>query len=97
MRSLGLNPAQQRRLEKLARDAGRTPQAMLRFVLRDGFDFCEWELREILAAEADVKRHGTVPHEAVKREARAIITAAAARKRRAPAGADDARRRRQAA
>ncbi|MBI5909281.1 MAG: hypothetical protein HY848_04950 [Betaproteobacteria bacterium] len=29
-----LTKAQQRRLEKLARDAGRTPQAMLRFVLR---------------------------------------------------------------
>ena len=30
-----LTKAQQRRLEKLAHEAGRTPQAMLRFVLRD--------------------------------------------------------------
>lgn len=38
MRSLALSPAQQRRLEKLARLAGRTPQSMLHFVLRDGFE-----------------------------------------------------------
>ena len=32
MRSLALTTTQQRRLEKLARDAGRTLDAMLRFV-----------------------------------------------------------------
>jgi len=40
-----LSPTQQRRLEKLARDAGRTPQAMLRFVLRDGFDYCDYVVK----------------------------------------------------
>ncbi len=95
MRSLALTTTQQRRLEKLARDAGRTPQAMLRFVLRDGFEFCKWEVKEILAAEADVKQHGTVPHEEVRRQARAII--AAARKQHALADVGDARRRRKAA
>ena len=58
MRSLALTPTQQRRLEKLARDAGRTPQAMLRFVLRDGFDLCELEVNESIAAERDAMRCG---------------------------------------
>ena len=34
----------------------------LRFVLRDGFDFCEWELRESRAADDDVKARGAVAH-----------------------------------
>jgi hypothetical protein len=41
MPALRLDSAQQRHLKKLARDAGRTPKQTLRFVLRDGFDFCE--------------------------------------------------------
>ncbi len=36
-----LSQAQQRRPIKLAREAGRTAQSMLRFVLRDGFEQCE--------------------------------------------------------
>lgn len=32
-----LNQADLRRLEKLAAAAGRSPRAMLKFVLRDGF------------------------------------------------------------
>jgi hypothetical protein len=82
MRSLALTTAQQRRLEKLARDAGHTPQAMLRFVLRDGFDLCELEVNESIAAERDAKRRGYVPHDEVRRQARAVIGAAHARKRR---------------
>ena len=35
MRSLALTPAQQRRIAKLAQLAGRTPESMLRFVLRE--------------------------------------------------------------
>ena len=58
MGSLALTTTQQRRLEKLARDAGRTPQAMLRFVLRDGFDLCELEVNESIAAERDAMRRG---------------------------------------
>ncbi len=34
MRSLALTPAQQCRIMKLAQLAGRTPESMLRFVLR---------------------------------------------------------------
>lgn len=68
MQPLTLSITQQHRLEKLARDAGRTPQAMLRFVLRDGFDLCELEVNESIAAERDAKRRGYVPHEEVRRK-----------------------------
>lgn len=82
MQSLALNLTQQRRLEKLARDAGRTPQAMLRFVLRDGFDLCELEVYESIAAERDATRHGYVSNEEVQRQARAVINTAHVRKPR---------------
>ena len=52
MRTLELNTTQQRRLEKLARDAKRTPQVMLRFALRDGFDLCELEVNESIPRAA---------------------------------------------
>jgi len=51
-----LNEAQQRRLERLARDAGRSPVETLKFVLRDGFEFCEWEVRESRAADEDTRK-----------------------------------------
>ena len=80
MKPLALSPAEQQRLEKLARDAGRTPRSMMRFVLRDGFEFCESEVRESLRAEESVRKHGTISNEVVQREARAIIAAAHARR-----------------
>ena len=82
MKPLALTPAQQRRLQKLAQDAGRTPEQTLKLVLRDGFDFCEWEVREISASEADVRRRGTIPNERVQRDAQRIIDAARAPKAR---------------
>lgn len=71
----------QKRLERLAEQAGRTPKAMLRFVLRDGFDAVEQDVRETLEAERDMELNDTVPHEEVMRRARAIIEAALARRR----------------
>ena len=82
MSTLLLSPNQQRRLKKLARDAGRTPEQTLRFVLRDGFDFCEWEVRESLAAESDAAQHGTIPNDEVQRRASLLIESAHARRRR---------------
>lgn len=82
MPTLLLNPSQQRRLKKLARDAGRTPEQTLRFVLRDGFDFCEWEVRESLASESDAARRGTISSGEVQRAARALIESAHARQRK---------------
>ena len=82
MPTLLLNSAQQRRLKKLARDAGRTPEQTLRFVLRDGFDFCEWEVRESLAAESDAARHGTISNDEAQRRVSTLIESAHARRRK---------------
>lgn len=82
MPTLLLSQTQQRRLTKLARDAGRTPEQTLRFVLRDGFDFCEWEVRESLAAESDAAQYGTIPNDEVQCRASALIESAHARRRK---------------
>ena len=82
MPTLLLNSAQQRRLNRLARDAGRTPEQTLRFVLRDGFDFCEWEVRESLAAESDATRNGTIPNDEVQHSVSKLIESAHARRRK---------------
>ena len=76
MKPLALTPAQQQRLGRLARDAGRTPQQMMRFVLRDGFDFCEWVVRESLAADVDIKRRGVASNDEAMRQAREVVAAA---------------------
>ena len=80
MPTLLLNAAQQRRLKKLAKDAGRTPEQTLRFVLRDGFEFCEWEVRESLAAESDATRNGFLPNDQVQRRVNMLIGSADARR-----------------
>lgn len=74
MQQPALTKAQQRRLEKVARDAGRTPQAMLRFVLRDGFELCEEDVAAARSAEVELARSGTVPHRQVSDDARAAIS-----------------------
>jgi len=81
MRPFVLSPSQQRRLEKLAREAGRRPEEAFRFVLRDGFEFCEWEVRESLAADEDIKQRGAVPDTEARRRARQAIETAHARRR----------------
>ena len=79
--TFALTHPQRRRLEKLAHDAGRTPAETFRFVLRDGFEFCEWEVRESRAADDDARRRGAVTHEDAGRRARQVIDAAHARRR----------------
>jgi hypothetical protein len=82
MRSLTLSSAQQRRIAKLATLAGRTPQAMLRFVLRDGLEATERDVRETLEADNDIDRNGAIPHGKVMAEARAALERHAAKRRR---------------
>lgn len=77
---LALARVDQKRLERLADMAGRSPRSLLKFVLRDGFDAVEQDIRETLAAELDVARHGTVPHAEVMRSTQAIIETAFGRK-----------------
>ena len=64
------------------RDAGRSPAQTLKFVLRDGFDVCEWEVRESRAADYEAKHRGTIPNEHVQRDAQRVIDAARSRKSR---------------
>lgn len=82
MRSLALSPAQQRRLEKLARLAGRTPQSMLYFVLRDGFEATAQDVRETIEADEDIDRNDAIPHSEVMAQVRATIERHAAKRRR---------------
>ncbi len=72
---IALAPLEQRRLERLARRAGRTPQAMLKFVLRDGFDACEEDVRENLLADDEFRVGKSVSHKDAMKRARAAITA----------------------
>lgn len=80
-RPFALTPAQQRRLERLAGDAGRSAGETLRFVLRDGFEFCEWEVRESRAADAEAKRRAAVPDGEAQRQARRLSDSAHGRRR----------------
>ena len=81
MRPFALSQAQQHRLEKLSRDAGRSPAETFRYVLRDGFEFCEWEVRESLAGDCDARKRGAVRDGEARRRAREVIDAAHARRR----------------
>jgi len=43
-----------RRIEKLAREAGRTPDDMLKFVIRDGLEYCEYAVKATNEGLADL-------------------------------------------
>jgi len=80
--TLALAKVDQKRLERLATMAGRSPKAMLKFVLRDGFDAVEQEVQENLEAERDIDLNGGIPHDEMMHRSRALIEAAHARKRK---------------
>ncbi len=63
-----------RRLEKLAKAAGSTPRAMLRFVLRDGFPETERVVRAVQAGRADVATGRTRTQAEVMATAKSAIT-----------------------
>jgi predicted transcriptional regulator len=44
--ALALPVGVSRRIEKLAREAGRTPDQMLKFVIRDGLEHTEYAVKE---------------------------------------------------
>lgn len=52
--SLALSAQLSRRVVKLARAAGQTPEAMLRFVIRDGLDYCEYAVQRVNEGMADI-------------------------------------------
>ena len=50
-----LSKSDLRRLEQLAEEAGTTPQKILKTVLRDGFEYTEWFVRQVNEGDADLK------------------------------------------
>jgi len=51
---IALPPRLSRRIEKLAREAGRTPDEMLKFVIRDGLEYCEYAVKGANEGLADL-------------------------------------------
>ncbi len=43
-----------KRIEKLAHEAGRTPDEMLKFVIRDGLEYCEYAVKSVDEGLADL-------------------------------------------
>ncbi len=50
-----LSKSDLRRLERLAEEAGSTPRKILKTVLRDGFEYTEWFVRQVNEGDADLK------------------------------------------
>jgi len=63
----------QTRISRLAQAAGRSPAAMLRFVLRDGFDAVELGIKENARADEQFATGATVPHADVMRDALSAV------------------------
>ena len=79
--TLQITEAQADRLARLAAEAGSTPEAMLSYVLEDGFDFTEATIRKINAAITEADAGGEmIPHEEAMARLHAVIEAHAAEK-----------------
>ncbi|MDO8321016.1 hypothetical protein [Rhodoferax sp.] len=63
----------QTRISQLAHASGRSPAAMLRFVLRDGFDAVELSIKENAQADEQFAAGATVPHADVMRDALSTV------------------------
>lgn len=74
-----LTKTDQKRLERLAARAGRTPQAMLRFVLRDGFAVCEEDIAESIDADREFSQGESVSHTNVIQAAKKQLKSASKR------------------
>ena len=72
-----------RRLEELAKSAGRTPRAMLKFVLRDGFAETERVVGAVQAGRKEVSAGRVRSHAAVMAAADAMIARHASSKKAA--------------
>ncbi|MBX9870190.1 MAG: hypothetical protein K2X63_10350 [Burkholderiaceae bacterium] len=73
IRQTTLSKTDQKRLERLAASAGRTPQAMLRYVLRDGFAVCEEDIAESQSADQEFAQDKTVGHGSVMQAAKKLL------------------------
>ena len=71
--AITLAPAHTRRLNRLAKEAGCTPQDLLDDVFKFGIDFVEQDIRETAKGIAEIEAGKGIPHGQVMAEARAII------------------------
>ncbi len=55
LHAASLSKSDLRRLERLAEEAGTTPQRILKTVLREGFEYTEWFVRQINEGDTDLK------------------------------------------
>ena len=55
---------------------------MLRFVLRDGLEATEQDVRKTIEADEDIDRNGAIPHAKVMASARTTIERHAAKRKR---------------
>ena len=67
--ALAVPTAISRRIEKLARDAGRTPAQMLKFVLRDGLEHTEYAVNEANSGLEELNTGKGIPLAVVKQRA----------------------------
>ena len=72
-----------RRIDKLAKEAGRTPKAMLKFVLRDGFAETERVVAAVRCGRAAAAEGKTTLHGDVMQQARATVARHAAKQKAA--------------
>ena len=73
----------QTRISRLAQASGRSPAAMLRFVLRDGFDAVELSIKENAQADEEFAAGASVSHADVMRDALNAVRQAKAEARAA--------------
>lgn len=66
----------QAKINRLALAAGRSPAAMLRFVLRDGFDAVETSIKENAQADVQFAAGDTAAHAGVMRDALQVVRGA---------------------
>ena len=67
--ALAIPTSVSRRIEKLAMDAGRTPEQMLKFVLRDGLEHTEYAVKEANLGLEELNAGKAIPLAAVKQRA----------------------------
>jgi predicted transcriptional regulator len=70
MDALTLSQTDTRRLEKLAEAAGRTPRALLKYVLRDGFEATE---HAVQATVARMKTNARTAHQDAMQQLDSLI------------------------
>ena len=80
---IALSGIDRKRLERLAAAAGTTPQRMLKFVLRDGFDYCEEFVQRVNEGIASGQRGEIVSDSEARSDLRAMIARHAGRSRKA--------------